>query len=164
KYGHVLPPACDRVGDLVVADIGIARETLEGVGASCGLLEDEDAARAFPPRAVAAHKGTFGHVLVIAGSVGKTGAAILAGTSALRAGGGLVPVATPAAALPAVAAGRPEIMTEPLPSTSSGGISREAVDRALALAKSRDAAVLGPGLGQDASTRDFVREFVRRCP
>src|SRR5262249_14942421 len=65
KYGHVLPPACDRVGDLVVADIGIARETLEGVGASCGLLEDEDAARAFPPRAVAAHKGTFGHVLVI---------------------------------------------------------------------------------------------------
>jgi ADP-dependent NAD(P)H-hydrate dehydratase / NAD(P)H-hydrate epimerase len=164
KYGHVLPPACDAVGDLVVADIGIARQTLDELAGTFGLLEDEDAARAFPARAPEAHKGTFGHVLVIAGSVGKTGAAVLAGTGALRAGAGLVTVATPAPALPAVAGGRPEIMTEPLPATSSGGVSREAVERALALAKSRDAVVLGPGLGQDASTRDFVREFVRRCP
>jgi NAD(P)H-hydrate epimerase len=63
-----------------------------------------------------------------------------------------------------VAGARPEIMTEPLAATHSGGISREAVERVLSLARKRDAVVLGPGLGQDPGTHDFVREFVRRCP
>jgi NAD(P)H-hydrate epimerase len=162
KYGHVLPPACERVGDLVIADIGIPRSLLEG--ARLWLLEDGDAARAFPPRAPGAHKGTFGHLLVIAGSVGKTGAAVLAATAALRTGAGLITVATPAPALPAVAAGRAELMTEPLPTDSTGTLDAGAVTRALALAKDRDAVVLGPGLGQEAATRAFVRDFVHRCP
>jgi ADP-dependent NAD(P)H-hydrate dehydratase / NAD(P)H-hydrate epimerase len=164
KYGHVLPPASDRCGELIVEDIGITPETVRAVNPSLWLLESADAARAFPPRAPGVHKGSFGHVLVIAGSVGKTGAAVLAATGALRAGAGLATVATAAPALPMVAAARPEIMTEPLPAGPAGGISREAVDRALSLAKARDAVVLGPGLGQEPSTRDFVREFVRRCP
>jgi NAD(P)H-hydrate epimerase len=162
KYGHVLPPACERVGDLVIADIGIPRSLLEG--AQLWLLEDSDAAGAFPPREPGAHKGTFGHLLVIAGSVGKTGAAVLAATAALRTGVGLVTVATPAPALPAVAAGRAELMTEPLPTDSTGTLDAGAVTRAIALAKDRDAVVLGPGLGQEAGTRAFVRDFVRRCP
>jgi NAD(P)H-hydrate epimerase len=164
KYGHVLPPACDRVGELRVADIGIPRAVLAQTGHRLWLLEARDAAEGFPPRAPGAHKGRFGHVLVVAGSVGKTGAAILAAAGALRTGAGLVTVATPAPALPTVAAGRPEIMTEPLPVRASGGLDREAVDRTLALAKSRDAVVLGPGLGQDPGTPEFVRELVRRCP
>jgi hydroxyethylthiazole kinase-like uncharacterized protein yjeF len=162
KYGHVLPPACERVGELIVAEIGIPRLLLEG--ARLWLLEAADAARAFPPRAPGAHKGTFGHVLVVAGSVGKTGAAVLAATAALRTGAGLVTVATPAPALPMVAAARAEAMTEPLPVNGSGVLDDGAVARALALAKDRDAVVLGPGLGQDAGTRTFVRELVRRCP
>jgi hydroxyethylthiazole kinase-like uncharacterized protein yjeF len=162
KYGHVLPPACERVGELVVADIGIPRPLLEV--ARLWLLEAADAARAFPRRDPGAHKGTFGHVLVIAGSVGKTGAAVLAATAALRAGAGLVTVATPAPALPLVAAGRAEVMTEPLPVDATGALDAAAVSRALALAKDRDAVVLGPGLGVEAGTRAFVREFVRRCP
>src|SRR5437667_188320 len=79
KYGHVLPPACERVGELVVADIGIPRALLEG--ARLWRLEAGDAARVFPPREPGAHKGSFGHVLVVAGSVGTTGAALLAATA-----------------------------------------------------------------------------------
>jgi NAD(P)H-hydrate epimerase len=162
KYGHVLPPACERVGELVVADIGIPRSLLDK--ARLWLLESADAAAAFPPRAPGAHKGTFGHLLVIAGSVGKTGAAVLTGTAALRTGVGLVTVATPAPALAAVAAGRAELMTEPLPTDATGALEAGAVDRALALARDRDAAVIGPGLGQESGVRAFVREFGRRCP
>ena len=120
--------------------------------------------RCFPPRPPGGHKGTFGHLLVIAGSTGKTGAALLAALGALRAGVGLVTVGTPAAALPTVAGGRPEIMTEPLADGLGGVLSAQALKRALALARERDAVVLGPGLGQDAGTREFVRTFVPQCP
>jgi ADP-dependent NAD(P)H-hydrate dehydratase / NAD(P)H-hydrate epimerase len=161
KYGHVLPPACDRVGELVVVDIGIPAAVLRP---QLWLLEAADLRTVYPPRPAAAHKGTFGHVLVVAGSVGKSGAAVLAASAALRAGAGLVTVAIAEPALPLVAQARAELMTEPLPVSASGALDREAVTRALALAKERDAVVLGPGLGQQASTQEFVREFVRRCP
>lgn len=163
KPGLVLAPDADHCGELVVADIGITPETLAAVEPSLFLLEEADAAAAFPPRDPAAHKGRFGHVLVVAGSVGKTGAAVLAASGAARAGAGLVTVATPLSCLGTVAASRPEIMTEPLPETPTGGISEEALDRVLSLASERDAVVLGPGLGQDPSTAILVREIVRRC-
>jgi NAD(P)H-hydrate epimerase len=164
KWGHVLPPACDRAGELMVADIGIPASVLAQTGARLWLLEAADAAAAFAPRAPGAHKGTYGHLLVVAGSVGKSGAAILAATAALVSGAGLVTVATPAPALPLVAAGRAEVMTEPLSVSAAGGLDREALDRTLSLARARDAVVLGPGLGQEPGTREFVREFVARCP
>jgi hydroxyethylthiazole kinase-like uncharacterized protein yjeF len=165
KHGHVLPPACDRVGELRIADIGIPRAVLEAAaGSDFGLLEAADASPAFPARRAGAHKGHYGHVLVIAGSPGKSGAAILAALGALRTGAGLVTVATPATALPLVAAGRPEVMTEALPVDGSGGLDREAVNRAVALARTRDVVVLGPGLGQDGGTPEFVRNFVPQCP
>jgi NAD(P)H-hydrate epimerase len=164
KWGHVLSPDCERSGELVIADIGIPPEALIASEPTLFLLEDADAAAAFPPRPASAHKGDFGHVLVVAGSVGKTGAAVLAATGALRAGAGLVTVATPSSGLASVAGGRAEIMTEPLPETSKGGASREGLDRILGLAGERDSVVLGPGLGQDPSTRALVRELVRRCP
>jgi NAD(P)H-hydrate epimerase len=161
KHCHALPPACERVGDLDVADIGIPRALAEQT--NLWLLEEADARAAWPPRPRAAHKGTYGHVLVVAGSVGKTGAAVLAATGALRSGAGLVTVATPAPCLPVVAAGRAEIMTEPLDAGADGAVVAGAVERALELAASRDAVVLGPGLGQSAQARAFVHEFVARC-
>lgn len=163
KYGHVLPPACDRVGELVVADIGIPAAVLTGTGTRLWQLEARDAAAVYGPRKPDAHKGTFGHVLVVAGSVGKSGAAILCAGGALRAGAGLVTVATPAPALPLVAAGRAELMTEPLPVGGNGGLDGDALARAIALVEGKDAVVLGPGLGQDAATRDFIRGFVAKC-
>jgi NAD(P)H-hydrate epimerase len=158
----VLPPACERAGELRVADIGIPPALLGG--ASLWLLEEADAAAAWPPRPPDAHKGRFGHVLVVAGSLGKTGAAVLAGMAALRAGAGLVTVATAADALAIVAAARPELMTEPLRVGADGGLAEQALDHALELARGRDAVVIGPGLGQARGTRAFVRQFVARCP
>jgi ADP-dependent NAD(P)H-hydrate dehydratase / NAD(P)H-hydrate epimerase len=137
KHGHVLPPSCDRTGELIVADIGIAVEPT-----SLGLIQAADAARAYPPRRPDAHKGDFGRVLAVAGSVGKSGAAVLCGTAALRAGAGLVTVATPAEVQPVVAAARAELMTEPLPA--------DRLARCLELAAGADAVVLGPGLGTGA--------------
>jgi NAD(P)H-hydrate epimerase len=164
KRCHVLAPACDRVGELQVADIGIRPDVIEGTGASLSLLEAADAAAGFPERDPGAHKGTFGHVLVVAGSVGKTGAAVLAATGALRSGAGLVTVATPWPALPMVAAGRAEVMTEALPVSPSGDLEVGALDRALELCRPRHAVVVGPGLGEHPSTRAFVRRLVRECP
>jgi len=164
KYGHVLPPASDHAGTLIVADIGIPDSALAQTAPSLWLAEEGDVRRAYPPREPGAHKGTFGHVLVAAGSVGKTGAAILASTAALVSGAGLVTAATPAPAQPLVAHGRPELMTEPLPVTAAGALDPEASERMAALARTRDALVLGPGLGQEAAARDFVRETLRKCP
>ena len=162
KYGHVLPPASDRVGEVVVAEIGIPEALIRAAQPTLWLLERADAARAWPPRPAGAHKGTFGHVLVVAGSVGKSGAAVLSALGALRAGAGLVTVATCQGALPLVAQGRNELMTEPL--AGDRFVEAGAAARALALAGSRDAVVLGPGLGQEPATREFVREVVRKCP
>lgn len=162
KCGHVLPPACELCGEVAVADIGIPASLVES--ARLSLTEAKDAGSAWGRRERGAHKGRFGHVLAVAGSRGKSGAAILAGTAALRAGAGLVTVATPVPALARVAAGRAELMTEPLAATPAGTTAGRAVARALALAEERDAVVLGPGLGQSGGTRAFVRAFVAGCP
>jgi hydroxyethylthiazole kinase-like uncharacterized protein yjeF len=164
KRGHVLPPACGQLGELVIADIGIPPACVAAASPSLFLLGDVDAAGAFPLRRRGAHKGDFGHLLVVAGSLGKTGAAVLAAGGALRAGAGLVTVATPEPCLPVVAAARAEAMTEPLPATAGGGLDDAALPRLMELAAERDAVVLGPGLGQDPRTRALVRTFVRACP
>ena len=164
KYGHVLPPASEHVGELIVADIGIPDSAIAQTAPSLWLAEEGDVRRAYPPREPGAHKGTLGHVLVAAGSVGKTGAAILASTAALVSGAGLVTAATPAPAQPVVAHGRPELMTEPLPVTAAGALDPQASERMAALARTRDALVIGPGLGQDAAAREFVRDTLRKCP
>jgi hydroxyethylthiazole kinase-like uncharacterized protein yjeF len=163
KHGHVLPPACELAGELRIANIGIPVSLLSA-GTQLSLIEDGDVARALPLRTAASHKGDYGHVLVIAGSVGKTGAAALCAAGALRVGAGLVTVATPADALPMLQASlRAEAMTEPLPLTEGGGLGKDAVERALEIAKSRDVVVLGPGLGAGADVRAFVRELLERC-
>ena len=164
KRGHLLPPACETIGELVVADIGIPAASLASVEPTLFLIEDGDAALAFPRRARSAHKGDFGHVLVIAGSIGKTGAAVLAAGAALRSGCGLVTVATPEPCLAVVAAARAEIMTEPLPVSRGGGLDPAGLTNLIALARERDAVVLGPGLGQEEGTRELVRRFARDCP
>ncbi|HEY7413213.1 MAG TPA: NAD(P)H-hydrate dehydratase [Vicinamibacteria bacterium] len=162
KPAHVLPPASREAGRTVVADIGIPFSLL--AQAQLWRLERADAAAAFPPRDPDAHKGRFGHVLVVAGSTGKSGAAALAGEAALLSGAGLVTVACPEAVLAQVAAARPELMTAPLAADAEGALAEVALEPALALVEGRDAVVLGPGLGTAAGTRSFVQGFVRRCP
>jgi NAD(P)H-hydrate epimerase len=164
KPCHVLPPAAGQCGEILTAEIGITRATLAASEPKLFLLEDADVSGAFPVRRSSAHKGDFGHLLVVAGSLGKTGAAVLAAGGALRSGAGLVTVATPAPCVPLVAPARPEAMTEPLPATSDGTLAEAAFERLLELAQARDAVVIGPGLGQHPQTRAVVRRFVSACP
>lgn len=128
------------------------------------ILTSRDVRAISIPRKPDAHKGDFGHVLVIGGSLGKSGAAAMAGMAALRAGAGLVTVATPESVQPLVAAYAPELMTEPLPETSEGTISLLALAERERLLKGKSVVVIGPGLSGNAETAEFVRDLVSVCP
>jgi hydroxyethylthiazole kinase-like uncharacterized protein yjeF len=160
KLGLVLPAGMAHAGRLEVADLGVPRAWL-GEGILTALVEAADVRTALPPRPVDAHKGSYGHLLVVAGSVGRTGAAALACLGALRAGTGLVTCATPGSQQPVVAALLSEAMTEPLPETAARTLSMKAVERIGELASRMDAVALGPGIGLDAETQAAVRTLVR---
>lgn len=115
-----------------------------------------------PPRPRDAHKGTFGRVLVVAGSVGMSGAAVLAGSAALRGGAGLVQVAVPEPILPTVAAVQPCYLTAPLPADGQGRLGRAAVPALLPLVEAADALVIGPGLGHSDDVAAVVCELLQK--
>ena len=163
KLGLVTGLGRELAGRMVVVPIGVpdaevARE------ARTFLQEDADVAPLFPPRRRDAHKGSYGHLLVVAGSVGKTGAAGLCARAALRAGVGLVTVGTAASAQPTVAALSLEAMTEPLPETAARSVGMKAREPIVALAETRDAVAMGPGLGLDDETRALARVLVATLP
>jgi ADP-dependent NAD(P)H-hydrate dehydratase / NAD(P)H-hydrate epimerase len=160
KLGLVLPAGLACAGRVEIADLGIPREWL-GDGILTALLEATDVRAALPRRPAEAHKGTYGHLLVVAGSVGRTGAAALACLGALRAGTGLVTCATPASQQPVVAARLSEAMTEPLPETPARTLSAKAVERIVELLSRMDAVALGPGVGLDVETQTAVQALVR---
>ncbi|MEK7792900.1 MAG: NAD(P)H-hydrate dehydratase [Candidatus Hydrogenedentota bacterium] len=117
-----------------------------------------------PPRPADAHKGTFGHVFIVAGSRGFSGAAKLAALAAGRSGVGLVTVGVPRSLGDIVGAGLLEAMTFMLPATKEETLSREGLDSALEFASTKNAVALGPGLSQHSETAAFVREFAVGCP
>ena len=162
KIPLILPPADTYSGDLVIADIGIPLPILDDVeGPYIELLTRERMRELVPARTADSHKGDFGRVLVIAGSVGRTGAAHLAAIGALRSGAGLVTVATPRSCLPIVAAMAPEYMTEGLEETTAGTVDFAALDRVLDF--KADVIAVGPGLGQSPGTAAFVHGLVERA-
>jgi len=159
KRGLVVGQGPDHAGRVEVVDIGVpADEVARGIDTF--VLEAADVAAHFPPRARDGHKGDYGHLLLVAGSVGKTGAAALAARAAMRAGAGLVTVATAAAAQPAVAALLLEAMSEPLPQTEAGSVALKARERLNDLVQRRDALAVGPGLGLDEDTQALARALV----
>lgn len=115
-----------------------------------------------PARSRDANKGDFGRVLVIAGSGGMSGAAVLCGSAALRGGAGTVRVATPAGILPIVAAGNPCYMTVPLREDEHGCIAPDATNEVLPLLTKSTVAVIGPGLGQAAGPRNLVHTVLEQ--
>jgi len=122
------------------------------------------AAEKLPERPQGGHKGTFGHVLIIGGAVGYTGAVQLAGLGAARSGTGLVTLGIPESLLSIVAGRMLECMTFPLPESPARSLSLQGLDAALEFAAARDAVVLGPGCARHPDTREFVLNFIRRCP
>ena len=163
KRSLLLHPAADRTGEVVVVPIGIpAAEVARG--ARTFLLEATDLRGRLAARPADAHKGVYGHLLVVAGSLGKTGAAALAARAALRCGAGLVTAAVPASQQPVVAALGLEYMTEALADLAGGTVAREAGARVLELAAAMDAVALGPGLSLASEAQALARELVARVP
>jgi NAD(P)H-hydrate epimerase len=161
KLPLVLPPAEQKSGEVVIADIGIPAGVIENVEGPRIELITRDALRPIiPPRPPDAHKGDFGRVLIVAGSVGKTGAAALAADGALRSGAGLVTVACPRTCLPIIAAYGREYMTEALDETVNGTVHFAAAE--VVLGVNADVIAVGPGLGRGEGVSTFVRELVEK--
>jgi ADP-dependent NAD(P)H-hydrate dehydratase / NAD(P)H-hydrate epimerase len=183
KIGQLISHDARALGSLRVANIGSPPSLVEEVGQGALRWSEPGEFAELPLiRASDGHKGLYGHILVVAGSLGKSGAAVRAGYAALRAGAGLVTVATPDVVLPIVAAAHPEFMTEPLISTEEGTASRRnIIDRPTTttnvspvenfakdvklhferIQEGKNILAVGPGLGQHSETQQFIRSIVK---
>jgi NAD(P)H-hydrate epimerase len=161
KLPLVLPPAEQKAGEVVIADIGIPADVIETLeGQRVELMTRDQMRTLISPRGVDAHKGDFGRVLIVAGSRGKTGAAVLSALGALRSGAGLLTIAAPRSIVPIIAAHTPDYMTEALDETLDGTIDFAAAEYVLGL--NADVMVIGPGLGRGEGVTTFVRELIER--
>lgn len=162
KIAHVFMPAEDYIGELVIGDIGVPPFLFEDPNLKLEMIEKKHILPYYKPRKRDGHKGNYGHLFILSGSLGKTGASIMAGKAALKMGAGLVTVGTPQSCLPIVARGMVELMTEPLPETPEKTFSFEALDKSLELLKGKDALMLGPGISTNSSTAEFVLNLLPR--
>lgn len=161
KIGQVITPHRGYVGSLKVVNIGFPQSLLEDDSLKISLLDDRLVGSYFSPRQPDSHKGTYGHALVVAGSEGKTGAAILCTRAVLRAGAGLVTLAAPRSLNPILENQLIEPMTIALPETSEGTISDSALPIIYQAAKGKKVIILGPGLSTQPSTRIMVEDLVK---
>lgn len=164
KIGQLISRDAAAAGALSVRSIGSPAALIEEVGKSViRWCEPEEFSGLPLVRAADSHKGSFGHVLLVCGSVGKSGAAVMAGRGALRAGAGLVTVATPETAVPSVASSQAEYMTEPLPATEAGTASLASLEygRFDQLQQGKTVLAIGPGLGTHHETQELIRCMVR---
>ena len=167
KPAHIFTPPARFCGKWVVVPIGTPPELVQESGSRLHQFTRAEAATALQPfaREPDAHKGHFGHVLAVAGSTGKTGAAAMTAQAALACGAGLVTLAVPAPCQPVVAGQLLEVMTEPLAATPGGALSTRAFDysRVEDLLQGKAVVALGPGLGRESDTVEFVRRFLGEC-
>ena len=150
-------------GPIAVAPIGSPDEAV-GSSLHLNVITAKDIAPLIGPRPRDSNKGMYGHVLVVGGSLGKAGAAAMAGFSALRSGAGLVTVATPRSALATVAGFHPELMTEPLKETGDGAIAIDALELLQELARKKTVVAIGPGVSRNEETAEVVRKLVFELP
>jgi NAD(P)H-hydrate epimerase len=168
KIGQVLPPGRDYVGRLWQVDIGIPPNFAQE--ATVSLAEAREMRALLPPRPFGSHKGAFGHLLVLAGSIGKTGAAALAAEAALRAGAGLVTLGVPASLNDILEAKLTEAMTLPLPEAAAaralGVAALKPIVEFVNEKNEKFTVALGPGIGTHPETRELVGRLVHdlACP
>jgi NAD(P)H-hydrate epimerase len=164
KRGQVLYPGAAYTGKLYVEDIGFPRVLTESSDLKCNLVDRGDAAPLLPERRRYSHKGDYGHVFIVAGSRGKTGAALMAARACMRAGAGLVTIGVPESLTASFEASVIEEMLLPLPDTGEGALSYKALDRVLDfLDKKADVLAIGPGLGTAQETGKLVTGIIGAC-
>jgi ADP-dependent NAD(P)H-hydrate dehydratase / NAD(P)H-hydrate epimerase len=163
KVGMLKGQAGDYVGDLIVRDIGSPPDLIDEIGkGTLRWSEPREFAQFAASRKPAGNKGDYGHALIVAGALGKSGAAVLSSWSALRVGAGLVTAAIPEPVLPMVASATPEIMTVPLLATEAGSISMRGLENQFfaSILKGKRSLGIGPGLSTHPETQQFVREVI----
>lgn len=160
KVGQILYPAAEKCGRLYLADIGFPSALEEMVSIPRHLLTTRELDAILVPRSLDSHKGKYGHVLLLAGSCGFVGAAILAARGAIRSGAGLVTVALPKSQAPLAIASLPESMILPLPETSKGTAGRQALEIILENLPGKKALAVGPGLSQNPETAQLARDLL----
>jgi NAD(P)H-hydrate epimerase len=162
KIGHVISPGLDYVGKLKLVDIGLPKKLVEEERIQTYLLEnDEIRGWLSTPRRPDTHKGDYGHLLVIAGSVGKTGAAAMTCETALRIGAGLVTLAIPKSLNAIMEVKLTEVMTEPLPETPKQTLSLRAFSSILRLCENKKAVIIGPGIGTFKETQSLILKLIK---
>ncbi|MBF0101136.1 MAG: NAD(P)H-hydrate dehydratase [Desulfobacterales bacterium] len=160
KIGHVIYPGVDYTGKLEVVDIGIPTYISEEVSPRQFLLTPDEIQHNLHDRPGDIHKGKTGHVFVLAGSYGKTGAAVLSSMAALRAGAGLVTLGIPESLNPILESQLLEAMTLPLPETIYGVFDVAALDTIVAFASAKNCLALGPGIGTHHQTVELVSQLL----
>ena len=162
KRGLLMHPGAELAGKLEVVDIGFPEQVVDAQDIKVNWTSATQAVQWMPPRPLSSHKGNYGRVLVVAGSIGMTGAAALASEAALRAGAGLVTLATPRHLNPILEGLLPEVMTLPLPETDAGSLAASATSAILEFAeKTKSILAIGPGLSQHPETVSFVHQLIR---
>ncbi len=164
KIGCVIFPGTEYSGELKVVDIGIPSPVTAQVGPKQHLLTSQRIRSFVHKRSAEAHKGNTGHVLVVAGSPGKTGAAAMTAMSAMRTGAGLVTLGIPESLDAAVEPQALEVMTALLPESKPGILTDSALDAINALSAGKTVLALGPGMGTAEGTANLIRELVRTSP
>ena len=159
KVGLHLYPGRECCGEIRVAPIGMPPALTGSDDLTTNLTTEADAAAMLPARAAAMHKGDAGKLLIVAGSVGMTGAAAMAGLGAMRAGAGLVTLAVPGSLNDILEARCTEVMTAPMPETEARTLAAEAAEALLELAGDADAVLVGPGLSQHPATAELARRI-----
>ncbi len=163
KAGLRLYPARNHVGRVVVADIGFPTELIERNTTSF-LVEVTDVSNWLPRRRADSHKGSYGTVLVVAGSRGLTGAAILCTAAAVRSGAGLVRLAAPSSLMPVLEAAQLESVKHSLPDDGRGILTPAAVEPVIALTATVQCLAVGPGIGTAEETVEFVSTLLAKAP
>lgn len=164
KIGLCVYPGADYAGRIEVVDIGIPQQLLESEKIRWNILESGSIKKTLKPRQANSHKGSFGHVFVLAGSTGKTGAAAFASLGAMSGGAGLVTLGIPKSLNPIMARKLTEVMTMPLPESIPGVFGYEAFDEIAKFIKDKEVVALGPGLTTHESVRKLVLSIVRQSP
>jgi hydroxyethylthiazole kinase-like uncharacterized protein yjeF len=163
KTGHLIFPGATYTGNLEIVDIGIPNYIAENVNPKQFLLTSELVSAALQKRSPEAHKGNTGHLLIIAGSTGKTGAAAMTAISAMRSGAGLVTLGIPKSLNPVLESNVLEVMTSPLPEAEGGILDESSFNEIMDLIAGKKCLALGPGLGTASSTRNLVIRIIQEC-
>jgi len=161
KAGHILYPGNSYTGELEVIDIGIPKFIAKEKNINLSLIEKKEIAACFSPRDFQSHKGSFGHLLVIAGSTGKTGAACLCANAAMRCGTGLVTLGIAKSLNNSIEPQVIEPMTHPLPEKEKGLLSDNCFDEIQTLLKGKQALAIGPGLGIRKGTKKLIHKLIQ---